>query len=63
MATEHGSHADVADAGLVRTDRAVGILEKDSEHLSNCDQATHEGTVSFGIDAHIEAVTGREGGL
>ena len=47
--TEHGGHADVADAGLVRTDQTAGILEKDSAHLSNCDQPTHDGIVSLSM--------------
>ena len=39
----------MADAGLVRTDRTAGILEKDSEHLSHCDRTTHAGIVSFSM--------------
>ena len=60
--TEYGSYADVADARLFRTDRTAGILEKDSAHLSNCDQTTQDGIVSFSIASHGEAVPGREEG-
>jgi hypothetical protein len=50
------------DASLFRTDQTAGIWEKDSEHLSNCDQITHDGIVNLGIDSRVESLNGREGG-
>ena len=43
------------------THQTDGIWTKDSEHLSNCDQTTHDEIVSLGIDSHGAAVNDRGG--
>jgi hypothetical protein len=44
------------NAGLFPTDQTAGIWKKDPEHLSNCDQTTHDEIVSLDIDSHVAAV-------